>query len=80
VWEFNWGIFWAVLAALTIYTVAPKVWKRLGWDGLGIVVCGTGYLATVIFLVAFFIVLIAVIFFPHSHFLEVVRNFLHIHK
>jgi ABC-type Co2+ transport system permease subunit len=47
VWEFNWGVFWAVLAALAVCSLARKLnraarkeefWLNLAMVGLGIFV------------------------------------------
>jgi drug/metabolite transporter (DMT)-like permease len=62
VWEFNWGVFWAILAALAICAFASRLRKHLDPEAMA----GNFILAFVgAVLVLFIVVGIGLVFFPH---------------
>jgi hypothetical protein len=55
-WEFNWGVFWAVLAALSVYSFARKLnraaEKKEFWVNLGLVQTLLGGFAFIVIIIA----------------------------
>lgn len=68
-WEFNWGVFWAILAALWVYATARKAVRRLGgYEAVFLVV-------QFVLLAGFFVFLVLMVFIPHLR--EAVVSFFH---